>query len=61
MELHHYPVSNKDMIPNWHADVRIAFHWLREVLLKPLRPSCRAQKRTPGRMASHRRQLKVLL
>jgi NAD(P)-dependent dehydrogenase (short-subunit alcohol dehydrogenase family) len=23
---------------NWHTDVRIAFHWLREVLLKPLRP-----------------------
>jgi len=23
---------------NWHTDVKIAFHWLREVLLKPLRP-----------------------
>jgi NAD(P)-dependent dehydrogenase (short-subunit alcohol dehydrogenase family) len=23
---------------NWHTDVRIAFHWLREALLKPLRP-----------------------
>jgi 3-oxoacyl-[acyl-carrier protein] reductase len=23
---------------NWQADVRIAFHWLREALLKPLRP-----------------------
>jgi NAD(P)-dependent dehydrogenase (short-subunit alcohol dehydrogenase family) len=23
---------------NWNADVRIAFHWLREALLKPLRP-----------------------
>ncbi len=23
---------------NWHTDVRITFHWLREVLLKPLRP-----------------------
>jgi NAD(P)-dependent dehydrogenase (short-subunit alcohol dehydrogenase family) len=23
---------------NWHSDVRIAFHWLREALLKPLRP-----------------------
>ncbi|HEV2981654.1 MAG TPA: SDR family oxidoreductase [Solirubrobacteraceae bacterium] len=22
---------------NWHTDVRIAFHWLREALLKPLR------------------------
>jgi NAD(P)-dependent dehydrogenase (short-subunit alcohol dehydrogenase family) len=26
---------------NWHTDVRIAFHWLREVLLKPLRPGAR--------------------
>lgn len=26
---------------NWHTDVRIAFHWLREVLLKPLRPGSR--------------------
>ncbi len=23
---------------NWHSDVRIAFHWVREALLKPLRP-----------------------
>jgi NAD(P)-dependent dehydrogenase (short-subunit alcohol dehydrogenase family) len=23
---------------NWHTDVRITFHWLREALLKPLRP-----------------------
>jgi len=23
---------------NWHADVRITFHWLREALLTPLRP-----------------------
>ena len=23
---------------NWHTDVRIAFNWLRESLLKPLRP-----------------------
>jgi NAD(P)-dependent dehydrogenase (short-subunit alcohol dehydrogenase family) len=23
---------------NWNTDVRIAFHWLRETLLKPLRP-----------------------
>jgi hypothetical protein len=22
---------------NWNSDVRIAFHWLREALLKPLR------------------------
>ena len=26
---------------NWHADVRIAFLWLREALLKPLRPGSR--------------------
>jgi NAD(P)-dependent dehydrogenase (short-subunit alcohol dehydrogenase family) len=26
---------------NWEADVRIAFHWLREALLKPLRPGSR--------------------
>jgi NAD(P)-dependent dehydrogenase (short-subunit alcohol dehydrogenase family) len=26
---------------NWHTDVRITFHWLREVLLKPLRPGSR--------------------
>jgi NAD(P)-dependent dehydrogenase (short-subunit alcohol dehydrogenase family) len=26
---------------NWEADVRVAFHWLREALLKPLRPSSR--------------------
>jgi NAD(P)-dependent dehydrogenase (short-subunit alcohol dehydrogenase family) len=26
---------------NWNTDVRIAFHWLREVLLKPLRPDSR--------------------
>jgi NAD(P)-dependent dehydrogenase (short-subunit alcohol dehydrogenase family) len=26
---------------NWHADVRIAFHWLCEALLKPLRPGSR--------------------
>jgi NAD(P)-dependent dehydrogenase (short-subunit alcohol dehydrogenase family) len=26
---------------NWEADVRIAFHWLREVLLKPLQPGSR--------------------
>ena len=26
---------------NWQADVRIAFHWLREALLKPLRPGSR--------------------
>jgi NAD(P)-dependent dehydrogenase (short-subunit alcohol dehydrogenase family) len=26
---------------HWESDVRIAFHWLREILLKPLRPSSR--------------------
>jgi NAD(P)-dependent dehydrogenase (short-subunit alcohol dehydrogenase family) len=26
---------------NWHTDVRIAFHWLREALVKPLRPGSR--------------------
>ncbi|MGD0700971.1 MAG: SDR family oxidoreductase [Trebonia sp.] len=26
---------------NWEADVKIAFHWLREALLKPLRPGSR--------------------
>jgi NAD(P)-dependent dehydrogenase (short-subunit alcohol dehydrogenase family) len=26
---------------NWHADVRIAFHWLREALLRPLSPGSR--------------------
>lgn len=27
---------------NWNSDVRIAFHWLREALLTPLRPGSRA-------------------
>jgi NAD(P)-dependent dehydrogenase (short-subunit alcohol dehydrogenase family) len=26
---------------NWNTDVRIAFHWLREAVLKPLRPGSR--------------------
>ena len=26
---------------NWHSDVRVAFHWVREALLKPLRPGSR--------------------
>jgi NAD(P)-dependent dehydrogenase (short-subunit alcohol dehydrogenase family) len=26
---------------NWETDVRIAFHWLREVLIRPLRPGSR--------------------
>jgi len=37
---------------NWHTDVRIAFHWLREALLKPLRPGMqggRGQQRCRAR------------
>src|SRR5262249_57732911 len=26
---------------HWHIDVRIAFHWLREILLKPMRAGSR--------------------
>jgi NAD(P)-dependent dehydrogenase (short-subunit alcohol dehydrogenase family) len=26
---------------NWHTDVRISFHWVREALLKPLQPGSR--------------------
>ena len=26
---------------NWHTDVRVAFHWLREALLQPLQPRSR--------------------
>src|ERR1035438_8653760 len=26
---------------NWESDVRISFHWMREILLKPLRPGSR--------------------
>jgi NAD(P)-dependent dehydrogenase (short-subunit alcohol dehydrogenase family) len=26
---------------NWETDVRVSFHWLREILLKPLRPGSR--------------------
>jgi NAD(P)-dependent dehydrogenase (short-subunit alcohol dehydrogenase family) len=26
---------------NWQTDVRIAFHWMREILLRPLRPGSR--------------------
>jgi 3-oxoacyl-[acyl-carrier protein] reductase len=26
---------------NWQTDVRVSFHWLREILLKPLRPGSR--------------------
>jgi NAD(P)-dependent dehydrogenase (short-subunit alcohol dehydrogenase family) len=26
---------------NWHTDVKVAFHWIREALLRPLRPGTR--------------------
>ena len=37
----HRPVQHhtwETFSTNWHTDVRIAFHWVREALLKPLRP-----------------------
>ena len=44
---------------NWHTDVRIAFHWLREALLQPLRPGSRGgrnqQRRRGGRVTAQRR------
>jgi len=33
---------------NWHTDVRIAFHWLREALLKPLRHGSRVVVMSSG-------------
>ncbi len=33
---------------NWEADVKIAFHWLREALLKPLRPGSRVMVISSG-------------
>jgi NAD(P)-dependent dehydrogenase (short-subunit alcohol dehydrogenase family) len=33
---------------NWQADVRMAFHWLRESLLKPLRPGSRVMVFSSG-------------
>ncbi len=33
---------------NWQTDVRIAFHWLREALLKPLRPGSRVVVSSSG-------------
>jgi len=33
---------------NWHTDVRVTFHWLREVLLKPLRPGSRVVVMSSG-------------
>jgi 3-oxoacyl-[acyl-carrier protein] reductase len=41
---HMRPVQQQTWEPfsvNWHTDVRITFHWLREALLKPLRPGSR--------------------
>lgn len=37
---------------NWNADVRIAFYWLREVLLKPLRPGSRVVVLSSGAAAN---------
>ena len=40
----HRPVQHhtwETFSTNWHTDVRIAFHWVREALLKPLRPGSR--------------------
>jgi NAD(P)-dependent dehydrogenase (short-subunit alcohol dehydrogenase family) len=33
---------------NWHTDVRMAFHWLREALLRPLRPGSRVVVMSSG-------------
>ena len=33
---------------NWHTDVRMAFHWMRESLLKPLRPGSRVVVMSSG-------------
>jgi NAD(P)-dependent dehydrogenase (short-subunit alcohol dehydrogenase family) len=33
---------------NWEADVRIAFHWVREALLRPLRPGSRVVVMSSG-------------
>src|SRR5256886_13521234 len=33
---------------NWHTDVRIAFNWLRDSLLKPLRPGSRVVVMSSG-------------
>jgi 3-oxoacyl-[acyl-carrier protein] reductase len=37
---------------NWQTDVRIAFHWLREALLKPLRPGSRVVVFSSGAAAN---------
>lgn len=33
---------------NWHTDVRMAFHWVREALLKPLKPGSRVVVMSSG-------------
>jgi len=33
---------------NWHTDVKVAFHWLRDALLKPLRPGSRVVVMSSG-------------
>src|SRR5262249_49865538 len=33
---------------HWHADVKIAFNWMREALLKPLRPGSRGVEVSSG-------------
>ena len=40
---------------NWQTDVRIAFHWLREALLKPLRPGSRVVVISSGAALAGRR------
>nr|WP_318546816.1 hypothetical protein [Mycobacterium lepraemurium] len=40
---------------NWNTDVRIAFHWLREALLKPLRPGSRVVVVSSGAPSRDRR------
>ena len=37
---------------NWHTDVRITFHWLREALLAPLRPGSRVLVVSSGAAAN---------
>jgi NAD(P)-dependent dehydrogenase (short-subunit alcohol dehydrogenase family) len=39
---------------NWQTDVRIAFHWLREALLKPLRPGSRVVVVSSGAALEYR-------
>src|SRR5258708_17515720 len=39
--LQHWNVIRTSFSVNWETDVRITFQWLREALLKPLRPGSR--------------------